>query len=82
MTEHWLDGKLHWAEGPAVRFSDGGEEWFLNDQLHRRDGPAVIYEDGSKAWFLYGKPVSAQEVFDQLTDEEKEQAIWNMDEWR
>lgn len=37
---------------------------------------------GGREWYLNGKPSTAQEVFDQLTDEEKEKAIWELDEWK
>ena len=57
-------------------------EYWVDGKLHREDGPAVIYSDGYKEWWLNDVPVSAQEVFDRLTDEEKNEVIWNMDEWR
>lgn len=58
-----------------------GLYWFNGGRLHRRDGAAVIRCDGSKQYWFNGKMVSAQVVFDQLTDEEKLKAVWEMDQW-
>lgn len=84
MTEYWKDGCFHRDEdeGPAVIFSDGTQEYWIYGMLHRRKGPAIIYTCGRKLWYLYSHRSTAEEVFDQLTDEEKEEAIWSMDEWR
>ena len=53
-TRWFKDGELHREDGPAVEWSDGGEEWYLNGQRHRTDGPAVIFTDGTKSWWLNG----------------------------
>ena len=45
----------HREDGPAVKFPDGGKEWYLNGKRHREDGPAVEYSDGDKEWFIDGK---------------------------
>ena len=48
------DAKLHRLDGPAVEWSDGGEEWYFEGNRHRVDGPAVEWADGTKAWWLNG----------------------------
>lgn len=40
------------------------------------------WEGNNRSWFIKGFRVSAQEFFDQLTDEEKEKAIWEINEWK
>ena len=37
---------------------------------------------GSKIWYLHGKPSTAMQVFESLTDEQKEEAIWELNEWK
>ncbi len=65
----------------VVKFSTY-DIWFLNGEYHRDDGPAVIYEEGLKSWWLYNIRYDSQEEwFDSLTSEQKEKAIWNMDNW-
>lgn len=64
--------------------------FYIKDHfLHREDGPAVIWEggasyDGQKAgkeFWLHGKKFhSAEEYFEALTSEQKEKAVWNLDE--
>ena len=41
--------------GPAVKWSDGSEEWYYNDFRHREDGPAVEWSEGTKEWWVNGK---------------------------
>ncbi len=79
----WLvNRKLHRDDGPAKEWADGSKEWYLNGKLHRDDGPAAIYSDGKKYWFLNDEYYSSQEEwFDKLTSEQKEKALWNMDNW-
>lgn len=36
----------------------------------------------TKLWFINGIRTSFEEVFEKLSDEEKEEVIWNMDEWK
>lgn len=35
-----------------------------------------------KLWFLHGVRVRPSEVFDSLTEEERAEAIWELDEWK
>lgn len=59
--------------------------WVRNDVWHRADGPAMEEVDDHgeyREWYLYGVKVSAQDVFDKLTDEQKEKAIWELDKWK
>lgn len=54
----------------------------VNGKLHCENGPAVIYYDGQKEWYLNDEEVSAMEVFEKMSDEDKEQALWELDEWK
>jgi hypothetical protein len=54
-TEHYLDGKRHREDGPAILAVDGSQLWHQNDALHRTDGPATIDADGDRAWYQHGK---------------------------
>lgn len=56
--------------------------YFKQGRLHRTDGPAVIYVGGLCNWYYDGEKLSPQELFEKLTDEEREQAIWNINEWK
>lgn len=38
--------------------------------------------DDTKIWFIKGIKSTAQEVFESLSDEDKEKAIWYLDEWK
>lgn len=40
-----------------------------------------VFKDSPKYWILNGVGVPPMEVFESLTDEEKEEAIWEIDEW-
>lgn len=82
MTEYWYGGYLHREGGPAVTFSDGGEEWYHHGILHRNDGPAEIYADGTKKWYLSGIRVTAMEVFEKMSPEDQERVLWELDEWK
>ena len=53
--KHYLSGKLHRTNGPAIERPDGTKEWWLNNKLHRDDGPAVEHANGDKFWYLYDK---------------------------
>jgi len=52
---HFLDGKMHKEDGPAIVYDDGREEWYFNNKKHREDGPAVIHVNGREEWFRDGK---------------------------
>ena len=52
---HWMDGKYHRKNGPAVEWASGTKWWCLNNQLHREDGPAVENANGDKAWYYMGQ---------------------------
>lgn len=63
--------------------------WYVKDYyFHREDGPAVIWENGAdydsqkagKEFWLHGQKYSAEEYFEALTPEQKEKAVWNLDE--
>ena len=52
---HWVDGKLHRIDGPAVEQADGMRWWFQNGKFHRLDGPAVEDADDNREWRQHGK---------------------------
>ena len=56
--------------------------YLKNGDPHREDGPAHVFCSGEKEWFLNGIKVTAQQVFDQLTPEQQEKAVWEINEWR
>lgn len=56
--------------------------WYENGKVHRKDGPAIIYYTGERRWYFDGSISSKEEVFEKLTDEERDKVIWNMDEWK
>lgn len=62
--------------------------WYIKEfYLHRVDGPAYFVERNNEIerieFWLYGKRYySTEEYFEALTLEQKEKAIWNLDEIR
>ena len=77
----YLNGRLHREDGPAV-INSNYQAWYFRGQLHRADGPAYIQFDGFQSWFLRGVQVSAWEVFNKMTKEQKIKAAFNLDEWK
>jgi hypothetical protein len=49
---HYINGKFHREDGPAVEYDDGSKAWVINGKLHREDGPAIEDADGSKTWVI------------------------------
>ncbi len=74
---HYLNGKFHRIDGPAVEYNDGHQEWYEHGKHHRLDGPAVIYTNYSnrEIWYYQGKQIncSSQEEFEKLL---KFKAFW------
>jgi hypothetical protein len=71
---HWLNGRVHRTDGPAIENSSGDRGWKLNGEWHREDGPAVEYINGTVAWYLNHELLSFDEWLKRtpgLTDEEK-----------
>jgi hypothetical protein len=52
---YWNGQLLHREDGPAVEYTNGGEEWYLHGKRHREDGPAAEYANGDKHWYLHGQ---------------------------
>jgi hypothetical protein len=52
----WEDAqrRTHRADGPAVEWQSGVQEWYWHGVPHRMDGPAVI-KPGLKRWYRNGK---------------------------
>ncbi len=85
VEQWWLNGKLHRDNGPAI-IGDNSEIWYKHGNLHRHNGPACVRLDMKtlsikKEWYLFGTPVTAQDVFDQLKPEEALDILWNINEW-
>lgn len=85
---HYVEGKFHREDGPAVECADNRlnyNEWFQNDKMHRLYGPALDYPN-EKKWYLEDKQYSAEEHFEIVFNiSSKEQQIWmlfNLDLWR
>ena len=64
------------------RHPKGTLVWYKNGLVHREDGPAIMYYNGKRGWYWEGYLSSPMEVFDQLTDEQKEKVIWDLDQWK
>jgi hypothetical protein len=76
--EWYIHGLLHRDDGPAIELSNGSKFWYNQGKLHRVDGPAIEWNDGNKEWYLNGMDYSQEEWFEQLSDEDKLKAIWNL----
>jgi len=48
---HYLNGKLHREDGPAVEEANGNKKWYQHHQLHRIDGTACEYNDNTELWY-------------------------------
>ncbi len=55
--------------------------WLVSGEWHRDDGPAIQGSNGVKLWYLKGFPYLQEKWFNALTLEQKEKAVWNMDQW-
>jgi len=56
-VEIWKNehGKPHRLNGPAIKFPNGNEEWWVNGKMHREVGPAFTSKAGLKFWYRNGK---------------------------
>ncbi len=81
---------MHWYSGGKIKEKPDLEFWFRDGLFHRADGPAVISHYcettgfGAKTqnrWYWYGKEMTPMELFERLSEEEKEKAVWNLDQW-
>lgn len=81
---YFKDGALHREDGPAIEWCTGAESWFYEGVRHRIDGPAfqISKEEGKKGWWLNGQETSAGDVFEQMTDDQKEKAAWEINLWK
>lgn len=61
---HYINGKKHREDGPALINSDGYREWYKNGELHRDDGPAIIHPNGFEEFWINGKPIPKKECSD------------------
>ena len=51
LVVHYLDGRIHCEDGPAIFWDNGRQDWFQNDKLHRLDGPAKTYSNGTQFYY-------------------------------
>jgi hypothetical protein len=75
-NEFWYDEdyNLHRLGGPAAKWADGGEEWWVRGSWHRLDGPAITYNyydenrrqthPPEQRWWINDEELT-QEQFDQ-----------------
>ena len=52
---HYVDGKFHRVDGPAIKHANGTTNWLFNGKLHREGGPAIECPNGDKEWWFHGK---------------------------
>ena len=58
---HYINGKLHNPDGPAVAWASGHEEHWFNGERHNANGPAVIYANGHKEYCINDKLLTEAE---------------------
>ena len=75
-----LNGLFHREDGPAYETVDGIKYWCLYGKFHRVDGPAAIFPNGSKLWSLNDITYSYEDWFQQLTPEQQNDSLFNLDE--
>lgn len=51
---HYVNGKIHRDNGPAVKYGDGSEHYYINNKIHREDGAAIENPSGYKEWWFNG----------------------------
>jgi hypothetical protein len=66
---HYVNGKLHREDGPAIEYADGSVSYYFNGNPHRMDGPAKIHNSGHGVetyWVIHGElvPVNSQKEFE------------------
>ena len=87
---HFKNGQLDKEDGPAIIYKDGPMKgstfWYKGGMPHRIHGPAKeVYHHGhfyKKEWYFEGFRHSPEKIFDMLSDEEREKAIWRLNEWK
>lgn len=73
-TQHYLNGRLHRENGPAVINDDGSTAWMWKGMLHRDDGPAIIIQSiysqngqpvvrTTKEFYFKGKAFKTEEEY-------------------
>lgn len=71
------------SENFTGKITMSGFEYFMKDGgIHSEIGPAVINKVvNAKHYYLDNKPYSKEEWFHKLTEEQKIQALWHIDQW-
>ena len=54
-TIQYKNSKIHADDSPAIKFSNGYQEYRINGVRHRTDGPAIINADGSTEFWENGE---------------------------
>lgn len=75
---------LFWGPDSGISREEHFKIVYLeNKKYHRIDGPAEIFVSTGKGYFwLNDKGYSKETWFKDLTEDEKIQALYNIDEWR
>lgn len=82
-NKRWYDksNRLHREDGPAEEYHNGYKAWRKHGILHRIDGPAMTGPSGD---FYYINNIiypNREDWFAALTLEQKNDAIWNANEF-
>ncbi len=64
-----------------IIWPDGHIEFTKNGLVHADNGPAVFRTDGGLEWYKHGNKLSYVDVLElcELTEEQREYIIWNLD---
>lgn len=54
---HYVNGKFHRKDGPAIEMANGTKCWFVDGKEHREDGPSTEFTilDGLIYWCFNGE---------------------------
>ena len=47
---HFLDGRVHRLDGPAVVYGNGTKVWYRHGVVYREDGPAIEWAKVEPEW--------------------------------
>jgi hypothetical protein len=61
LWKHKETQKIHNDFGPAVKWEDGSEEYWVQGERHREDGPAVLTPYGYEEYWLNNKKMTKAE---------------------
>lgn len=67
--KHYVDGKYHCDNVPAVAYPNGDKYYYCHGRRHRLDGPAVDESDGRKEYYIDNIFYSTKEKFEKAVVE-------------